>query len=79
MSAWWSWTLAAIGITALLIAATRPRVGWWVAIAVQALWVTYAIATRQWGFIVSAAAYTVAYARLLRSARRAGSSSGAAS
>lgn len=65
----WSWTLAVIGIGALLLAATRPRAGWCLAIAVQALWITYAIVTRQWGFIASALAYAFAYARLLRRAR----------
>jgi hypothetical protein len=65
----WSWCLAAVGIGALLLAATRPRAGWTLAIAVQALWVTYAVVTRQWGFIASAGAYAIAYARLLRRAR----------
>jgi hypothetical protein len=70
VNAVWSYVLAAIGITGLLIASHRPRIGWSVNIAVQALWVTYAVATHQWGFILSALAYTVAYIRLLRVAPR---------
>lgn len=66
MSQWWSWALAAVGIAALLLAATRPRAGWRMAIAVQAAWAVYAVATRQWGFLASAVAYAVAYVRLLR-------------
>lgn len=70
MSPVWSYVLAAIGITGLLIAATRPRVGWWFNIVAQLAWVTYAVVTRQWGFLASAVAYGVAYARLLRKAYR---------
>lgn len=69
-SAFWSYGLAVVGITGLLIAATRPKVGWWFNIAAQAAWVSYAIATRQWGFLASAMAYAIAYARLLRRAHQ---------
>lgn len=70
MSAVWSYALAVIGITGLLIAANRPRIGWWFNIAAQVVWVTYAVVTRQWGFLLSALAYAVAYVRLLRRAYR---------
>lgn len=66
----WSFALAAVGITGLTIAASRPRIGWWFNIAAQVIWISYALATRQWGFLVMSAAYTVAYTRLLRAARR---------
>jgi hypothetical protein len=71
MSAMWSYALAAVGVTGLLIAATRPRIGWWFNIAAQVVWLAYAIATRQWGFLVTAVAYAIAYARLLRKAHTA--------
>ena len=51
-------------------AATKPKVGWWFNIAAQAVWVGYAVATRQWGFLASALAYTAAYVRLLCRAHR---------
>jgi hypothetical protein len=70
MSALWSYALAALGITGLLIAANRPKIGWWFNIAAQTAWVAYAVATRQWGFLASALAYAVAYLRLLRRAYR---------
>jgi len=70
MNPLWSFALATIGVTGLLIAATRPRIGWWFNIAAQAAWVAYAVATRQWGFLLTAVAYAAAYVRLLRSARR---------
>ncbi|TAK89329.1 MAG: hypothetical protein EPO06_11730 [Burkholderiaceae bacterium] len=66
----WSYLLAATGVTGLLIAANRPRVGYWFNIAAQGAWLAYAIATRQWGFLLSVVAYTVAFARLLRRAYR---------
>lgn len=68
MSPIWSYALAAVGITGLLIAASRPKVGWWFNIAAQTAWVAYAVVTRQWGFLASALAYTIAYVRLLRRA-----------
>jgi hypothetical protein len=66
----WSIALAAVGLTGLLIAARRPRIGWWFNIAAQTVWITYGIATEQYGFIVMSAGYTAAYVRLLRAAYR---------
>lgn len=63
MSQWWSWVLAAIGVTGLFLAGSKRKLGWAVGFGVQALWVIYAIATRQWGFIFSAIAYGWVYAR----------------
>jgi hypothetical protein len=68
---WWSYVLAAIGVTGLWIAATRPTIGWRFNIAAQIVWLAYAVATRQWGFIVTAVAYGVVYLRLLRRAQAA--------
>jgi len=62
MSALWSWLLASVGLLGLYLAGRRQRVGWAVGVAAQALWVVYAVATRQWGFIVSAVAYGWIYA-----------------
>jgi hypothetical protein len=70
VSAIWSYALAVLGITGLLIAANRPKVGWWFNIAAQTAWIAYAVATRQWGFLASALAYAFAYVRLLRRAHR---------
>lgn len=57
MSQWWSWTLAAIGVTGLFLAGSNRKAGWAIGIGVQALWIAYAVATKQWGFIASAVAY----------------------
>lgn len=66
----WSYLLAVVGITGLLVAARAPRVGWWFNIAAQAVWITFGAATAQYGFIVMSAGYTIAYVRLLRVAYR---------
>lgn len=65
----WSYLLAAIGLTGLYLAPKYPAVGWWFNIAAQALWAIYAITTRQWGFLASAAVYALMYVRLLRRAQ----------
>ncbi len=66
-----SYILAVVGITGLLVAARRPRVGWWFNIASQAVWITFGAVTAQYGFIVMSAGYTIAYVRLLRRAYQA--------
>lgn len=66
----WSIVLGATGITGLFIAARRPRLGFCLNLAAQALWLAYAIATRQWGFLPMSAGYTIVYIRLLRRAVR---------
>lgn len=66
----WSYLLGAIGITGLIIARTRPRLGWWFNIAAQVAWVWFAVDTRQWGFLAMSAGYSYAYVRLLIAAYR---------
>ena len=63
MSQWWSWLLAAWGVTGLVLAGRRKAIGWAVGLAAQVAWVAYALATDQWGFIASATAYGAVYAR----------------
>lgn len=70
-SQYWSWVLAAIGITGLYIAGRRNWIGWAIGFGVQWVWLAYALATRQWGFVASAIAYGVVYAKNLISWRRA--------
>lgn len=54
---YWSWVLAAIGVGGLYLAGSHRLIGWQIGLGVQALWVAYAIATHQWGFIASAVAF----------------------
>lgn len=59
----WSYSLAAIGILGIYLAGRRNLWGWAIGVAAQALWIVYALATDQFGFIVSAVAYAVVYGR----------------
>ena len=53
----------AVGVSGLYLAGRRSIAGWAVGFGAQFLWVLYAVATRQWGFLVSAFAYGAVYAR----------------
>lgn len=55
------WVLATVGVTGVALAG-RERTrgyGWMIGMAVQILWITYALATKQYGFILSALAFGV--------------------
>lgn len=59
----WSWLLTSVGITGLFLAGSKKKIGWALGIAVQVLWIAYALATEQLGFVVSALVYAGVYAR----------------
>lgn len=59
----WSWVLAAVGVTGLYLAGRRIWWAWLIGLAAQVLWIAYAIATAQYGFLVSATAYGAVYLR----------------
>lgn len=63
MNQLWSWILAAVGITGIYLAGRMNKLGWAIGLGAQLLWLAYAIATRQWGFIATAIAYGFVYAR----------------
>ena len=63
MTWWWSWLLAAVGITGSLLAGNQRKVGWAIGFGTQGLWLAYAVATAQWGFLATAAAYAAVCAR----------------
>lgn len=63
MNQWWSWILTAVGVTGLFLAGSNRKAGWALGLGAQLLWVSYAVATEQWGFIASAFAYGGVYAR----------------
>lgn len=60
---WWSWLLTAVGVTGLWAAGSKKAWGWAVGIGAQALWIAYALATDQYGFLLSALAYGTVYVR----------------
>lgn len=62
MSPWWSYVLTAVGVTGLILAGRKLWWSWLIGLFAQVLWTSYAVATEQWGFIVSAFAYGWVYA-----------------
>ena len=59
----WSWALGLIGVTGLWLAGRRLWWGWLVSLSNEILWVAYALATQQYGFLLMAAGYGAMYAR----------------
>lgn len=59
----WSLVLAAIGVFGLWVAGRRSAWGWLIGLGSQLLWVAYAFATAQYGFLLSAVAYGIVYGR----------------
>lgn len=70
ISPWWSWALAAFGLTGLWLAGSGRPVGWSIGVAAQLLWLTYGAVTEQCGFLLSAVAYGIVHARNWRRWRR---------
>ena len=58
--------LTAVGVTGLWVAGSRSKWGWMVGLGAQALWVSYGLATDQYGFVASAFVYGTMYARNFR-------------
>ncbi len=63
MPEFWSWLLTAVGVTGLFFAGSKRKVGWVIGLGAQVLWLAYAVTTQQYGFLVSAFAYGLVYAR----------------
>lgn len=59
----WSYLLATVGILGIWLAGSKRRVGWAVGLSAQVLWVAYAVASEQYGFLVTAVAYGAVYLR----------------
>lgn len=59
----WSWALTIVGVTGLYLAGRKVWWAWFVGLGAQALWLIYAVTTRQWGFVASAFLYGAVYAR----------------
>jgi hypothetical protein len=60
---YWSWILAAIGVSGIFFVGQKSIWGWLVLLANECLWIVYAITTQQYGFIFAALAYATVYVR----------------
>lgn len=66
ISQWWSWLLALTGCLGFWLVGSGRREGWALNIGVQFMWITYAIVTHQWGFILGSIFYGAVFARNLK-------------
>lgn len=66
----WSWVLTVIGVVSIAIAGRHPALGWSIGFFAQALWVIYAFQAHQYGFLASAALFSVTYGRNWRLATK---------
>jgi hypothetical protein len=60
---YWSWILAAIGVSGIYFVGRKTIWGWLVLLFNEIIWIAYALVTEQYGFIVSAVAYAAVYVR----------------
>jgi hypothetical protein len=60
---WWSWILAAIGVAGIFLVGRKTIWGWLVLCLNECLWIIYALATNQYGFIFAAIAYGIVYVK----------------
>ena len=58
---YWSYVLAAIGVTGIFFVGRKTIWGWLVLCINEVIWIAYALATKQYGFIIMALAYTAVY------------------
>lgn len=58
-----SWMLAFIGVAGIYFVGRKDIWGWFVLLFNECLWIVYAIATKQYGFILAALAYGAVYIR----------------
>src|SRR5690606_39445158 len=63
MSPLWSYALGALGVLGIWLAGRKSAWGWAVGFGAQFLWLTYALVTQQYGFVLTAVAYGAVYAR----------------
>ena len=59
----WSYLLTAVGITGFILAGKKIWWAWYINIACQALWFTYAIVTEQYGFIAASVLYVFVFSK----------------
>lgn len=60
---YWSYILAVIGVAGIFFVGRKDKLGWFVLLFGEVLWIAYAIITQQYGFILSAIAYAIVYIR----------------
>lgn len=59
----WSFALTALGLLGIYLSGKKNYWGWGLGVISQVVWIVYAVATQQWGFILSAFAYGFLYGK----------------
>lgn len=59
----WSWVLSIVGVLGFELAGRKIWWAWYINLACQILWFTYAIVTDQYGFILGALVYTWVFSK----------------
>lgn len=57
ISLWWSFALTSVGVFGLFLTMRKNFAGPWIGLAIQVLWIAYAVSSRQWWFLLSAFSY----------------------
>jgi nicotinamide riboside transporter PnuC len=57
----WSWVLALVGVTGIFLVGRKTIWGWLILCVNEVLWIFYALATDQYGFIFMAVTYAAVY------------------
>jgi hypothetical protein len=63
MEAYWSYLLAAVGVTGIFLVGRKTIWGWLILCVNECIWIVYALATKQYGFIIMAVAYAIVYVK----------------
>lgn len=58
---YWSYLLAAVGVTGIFFVGRKTIWGWLILLVNECIWIAYALATKQYGFILMATAYSAVY------------------
>lgn len=63
MSGWWSWVLSIVGITGFILAGRKVWWSWYINLGCQALWLAYALTTKQYGFLIATIVYIFVFGK----------------
>lgn len=63
MSQAWSWGLAAVSVLGLWTTGSKRRYGWLISLGSEGLWLTYALVTRQYGFVAMSVVFAAVHVR----------------
>jgi hypothetical protein len=66
----WSWSLSIIGLLGAFITGRKYWWGWAIMSFYNALWIIYALVSKQFGFLLASAVYQIIYAKSLIEWRR---------